>query len=289
MAQWETSFFTGAFFCYFLASCLYIAHLVLVNNNLGKLGTVVTGVGFISNTLAMIARTILAGHAPFANMYEFGISFVWGLVLFYLYIEYRHKSRSIGVFVLPVAFLLSGVFSAFYQEAKPLMPALKSNWLLAHVFTAVVAYGALALSFAVALMYFWKSSMEQSNGLGALGRMLPTLAELDQIANRSIAFAMPFLTLLIITGAVWAEYAWGTYWRWDPKETWSLITWLVYAMYLHGRVAYGWQGKKAMKWAIFGFLVVLFTFIGVNLLLPGLHSYATLEFNVGHLAMLKNT
>jgi cytochrome c-type biogenesis protein CcsB len=156
------------------------------------------------------------------------------------------------------------------------MPALKSNWLLAHVFTAVVAYGALAISFAVALMYLWKAALEESNALGALTEVLPSLPVLDQIANRAIAFAMPFLTLLIITGAVWAEYAWGTYWRWDPKETWSLITWLVYAIYLHGRLAYGWQGRKAMKWAIFGFVVVLFTFIGVNVLLPGLHSYASL-------------
>jgi cytochrome c-type biogenesis protein CcsB len=276
MAQWETALFTGVFLSYFVASCLYIAHLVLVSERWGKMGTVVTFVGFGFNTAAMIVRTMLAGHAPFANMYEFGISFVCGLVLFYLYLEYRHQSRSIGVFVLPVAFLLSGVFSAFYQEARPLMPALKSNWLLAHVFTAVVAYGALAISFAVALMYLWKAALEESNALGALTEVLPSLPVLDQIANRAIAFAMPFLTLLIITGAVWAEYAWGTYWRWDPKETWSLITWLVYAIYLHGRLAYGWQGRKAMKWAIFGFVVVLFTFIGVNVLLPGLHSYASL-------------
>jgi len=276
MEQWETSFLIGSFFCYFLASCLYCAHLVLVNESFGKLGKIVTIVGFASNTLALIARTILAGHAPFANMYEFGSSFVWGLILFYLYIEYRYKTRSIGVFVLPVAFVLSVIFAAFFQEAKPLMPALKSNWLLAHVITAVVAYGALALSFAVALMYLWKDSMINSKRVGALGQMLPALPVLDQIVNRAITFAMPFLTLLIITGAVWAEYAWGAYWRWDPKETWALITWLVYAIYLHGRVVYGWQGSKAMKWAIFGFLVVLFTFFGVNLLLPGLHSYATL-------------
>ena len=154
------------------------------------------------------------------------------------------------------------------------MPALKSSWLSAHVLTALVAYGMLAVAFALALMYLWKANLEEKGETGSWFEQLPSLELLERLVNRCILLALPFLTLLIVTGAVWAEYAWGSYWRWDPKETWSLITWLIYAVYLHGRVFLGWKGKRLMHWAVFGFLAVLVTFIGVNLLLPGFHSYA---------------
>ena len=147
------------------------------------------------------------------------------------------------------------------------MPALKSNWLMAHVLTAVVAYGFLAVSFALGLMFYWRQGLQGVT-------TLPSLERLEAMTHQAIVAAMPFLTLLIITGAVWAEYAWGTYWRWDPKETWSLVTWIIYAVYLHGRLSRGWRGRKAVNWALGGFLAVIFTFIGVNLLLSGLHSYA---------------
>lgn len=276
MGNWEKEFFSIAFISYFVASCLYIGHLIWLKEKLGSWARVFTILGFLVNTLAMVARTMNAGHIPFANMYEFGMAFVWGITLLYIYIEYRHKNYSLGAFILPVAFVLTGIFSNFYQEAHPLMPALKSNWLLVHVITAVIAYGALAISFALALMYLWKQRIEETGEQGPIINKLPPLVTLSALVNQCIDLAVPFLTLLIITGAVWAEYAWGSYWRWDPKETWSLITWLIYAIYLHGRVSLGWHGKKAMNWAVVGFITVLFTFIGVNVLLPGLHSYALL-------------
>ena len=154
------------------------------------------------------------------------------------------------------------------KGSKPLMPALRSNWLYFHVFTAIMAYGAFAVSFALAILYLIKE--------GTSGRMagnLPPLEVLDELTYKIIMAGMPFLTLCIVTGAVWAEYAWGRYWSWDPKETWSLITWFVYAVYLHARFVANWKGKKAIYLALGGFLAVLFTFFGVNLLLPGLHSY----------------
>lgn len=274
MGALEKEFFSSAFVSYFLASCLNIGHLIWLKDKLGRWAVGLTIIGFVVNTLALASRTEQAGHIPFANMYEFGMAFVWGLIVFYLYITYRYKNYSLGAFILPVAFVLTGIFSSFYQEARPLMPALKSNWLLIHVITAVVAYGALAISFALALMYLWRQRIENAGEQGIVMSMLPSLVILDQLVNRCIHFALPFLTLLIVTGAVWAEYAWGSYWRWDPKETWSLITWLIYAIYLHGRTSLGWRGKKAMNWAVVGFITVLFTFIGVNILLPGLHSYA---------------
>lgn len=270
----ENQLFLGAFFTYFLASCLYISHLIFGNRQLGKIASWVTVLGLGINTLALAARTIAAGRLPFASMYEFGMAFVWGIVLLYLFLETRYKNRTAGTFVMPVVFILTGIFVLFQQAAHPLMPALKSNWLMAHVLTAIIAYSALAVSFALALMYLWKSSLSESNEVNNLNTIVPSLEALDVLVNRLITLAVPFLTLLIITGAVWAEYAWGSYWRWDPKETWSLITWIIYAIYLHGRTILGWKGKKAMIWAVSGFVAVLVTFIGVNTLLPGLHSYA---------------
>lgn len=274
MGALEKELFSSAFVSYFLASCCNIGHLIWLKARLGRWAVILTIVGFAVNTLALTSRTIQAGHIPFANMYEFGMAFVWGLIFVYLYVAYRYRNYSLGAFVLPVAFILTGIFSSFYQEARPLMPALKSNWLLIHVITAVVAYGALAVSFALALMYLWRQRVEEAGEQDGIIGILPSLTTLDMLVNQCIHLALPFLTLLIVTGAVWAEYAWGSYWRWDPKETWSLITWLIYAMYLHGRVSLGWRGKKAMNWAVIGFITVLFTFIGVNVLLPGLHSYA---------------
>lgn len=270
----DEKLFLGTFFAYFVACCLYIGYAALAQKRLGMLARAAALAGLGANTLALIARTLSAGRLPFANMYEFGMVFVWGIVLFYLYMERKVQHKSLGAFVMPVAFVLTGIFTLFQQEARPLMPALKSNWLLAHVAAAVIAYGALAISFALAVMYLLKSRLEREGQAGRINALWPSLEMLEQLTHRSITVAVPFLTLLIITGAVWAEYAWGDYWRWDPKETWSLITWLIYAVYLHGRLALGWRGVKAMNWAVAGFAAVLFTFIGVNLLLPGLHSYA---------------
>lgn len=269
----DQTLFFAAFIFYFLATVFYIAHLIFHNFNkfsnswllaLGRLGAVV---GLLANLLALISRTMTSGNLPIASMYEFGMMFVFATVLFWFFIEWRERIPALGAFILALAFLLAGAFLSFYQEARPLIPALKSNWLLAHVLTAIIAYGALALSFGVALLYFWHKRF-----VFCADKEL-RLAKIASLADKTITFAMPFLTLLIVTGAVWAEYAWGSYWRWDPKETWSAITWIIYSIYLHGRLTKNWTASKAMALAIIGFLAVLFTFIGVNVLLPGLHSY----------------
>ncbi len=272
MPNYEIPVIVTAFFLYFIAAVLSISHIVLLRPWLARFSRWTAAMGLAANLAAAVLRTIGSSHAPFANMYEFGIVLVAVIVFGYLWIDLRYGHHSLGAFILPVAFLFLGVFILFYQEAKPLMPALKSNWLLAHVMTAVLAYGALAFSFSVALMCCWRRYLDAGTNPVLLS-LIPPQQTLEHLMNRAIILAMPFLTLLIITGAVWAEYAWGSYWRWDPKETWSLITWLVYAAYLHGRAAYAWRGQKAVNWALSGFLVVIFTFIGVNVLLPGLHSY----------------
>lgn len=228
--------------------------------------------GLISNGLAIAARAAASGHLPFADMYEFGIVFVFVTVVFASILEYRYEAYKLHAFALPLVVILAGTVICAYHAGRPLVPALKSYWLAIHVVTAVAAYGALATACAVATMYLWRERLIQ-NGFSGEAGLLPSLEGLEMMADRLVSCAMPFLTLLIITGAIWAEYAWGSYWRWDPKETWSLITWVIYAIYLHGRRVLGWRGAKAMGLLIAGFVAVLVTFVGINLLKSGLHAY----------------
>jgi cytochrome c-type biogenesis protein CcsB len=157
------------------------------------------------------------------------------------------------------------------REIKPLMPALQSGWLAFHVSTAIIAYGAFGVSATLGTFFLWRECIRKDS---FLDRHIPETEKLDLIAYRSVCLGLLFLTLTILTGALWAERAWGSYWSWDPKETWSLVTWIIYAVYLHLRLRRGWKGKAAAIFAVIGFICVIFTYIGVNTFLPGIHSYA---------------
>jgi cytochrome c-type biogenesis protein CcsB len=161
------------------------------------------------------------------------------------------------------------------NEIQPLIPALQSNWLISHVVTCFVGYAAFAVSFGVSFLYLFKMKTEKkpAKNPGGLLDYLPASDLLDEVGYKTIAIGFPLLTIGIITGAFWANVAWGTYWSWDPKETWSLIVWLIYAAYLHARITKGWRGKKAAALSIIGFSATIFCYLGVNLLLSGLHSY----------------
>lgn len=264
-----------------LSMLLYFLWLGTKKELLGQLATYLVVVAIIADSFAIILRLMISGNPPLTNSYEFLLAFVWGILAVYLFAEYRYKLRALGSFVMPIAFLLLMfiIMSMGPQEriAQTIPPALKSQWLTIHVVTAVFAYGAFAVSFGLGVMYLLKLRSEgddnKSSSQGIVSHF-PALEKLDELAYKVIAFGFPFLSLCIITGAIWANYAWGTYWSWDPKETWSLITWLIYAGYFHARLMYGWKGKRAAWLAIFGFAAVLFTFFGVNYFLSGLHSYA---------------
>ncbi|MDR3599733.1 MAG: c-type cytochrome biogenesis protein CcsB [Desulfosporosinus sp.] len=247
----------------------------------GRLATYLTILAVLVNTAAIILRMITSGHPPLSNGYEFLLTFCLGIMAVYLFAEFRYKLRSLGAFVMPIpCLLLMFIIMSMGPEeriAQAVPPALKSQWLTFHVITAMFAYGAFAVSFGLGIMYLLKASQEDNqNKLSPQGIVarFPSLEILDELAYKVVGFAFPLLTLCIITGAIWANYAWGTYWSWDPKETWSLITWIIYAGYLHARLMYGWKGRRAAWLAVFGFAAVLFTFFGVNYFLPGLHSYA---------------
>lgn len=222
-------------------------------------GRVLTLAALALLAASVTVRTLAAGRLPLANMYEFGLVLDLLLTVLVVVVDLRLGSRGLALAAVGGTFVLAAVQLLFFQEARPLMPALRSAWLTSHVLTAVAAYGLLAVSFVLALA-------------GLVWKKAP--AALEGFVNRLIAIAFPFLTLLIVTGAVWAEYAWGSFWRWDPKETWALVTWLVYLGHLHLVRSRGWRGRRVLWLAAAAFLVVLFTFYGVNLLLSGLHSYA---------------
>jgi ABC-type transport system involved in cytochrome c biogenesis permease subunit len=201
-------------------------------------------------------------------MYEFSIAFAFGILGAYYWFERKYHQRVLGLLALPVALALLGYAATVPATIEPLVPALQNNMLLTvHVATAIVAYGSFTIAFAAALLY-----LIQPEG-GRWGLPKPEL--LDEIAYRAIVVGFPFLTLTVVLGALWANVAWGTYWSWDPKETASLVTWLLYGAYLHARVVRGWRGNKAAILLLAGFGATLLTYFG-NLFFGGLHSYAGL-------------
>jgi cytochrome c-type biogenesis protein CcsB len=232
------------------------------------LGPVLLGAGVACQTVYIVLRWIEAGRPPFSNMFESLVLLAWATVFFYLLLRLRTVRMPALDVAAAVAALLSLAYaSTFAKEIKPLMPALRSNWLTVHVFTCFLGYAGFFVSCLASIGYLIvarPSALEKPE----------VRMGLETITAKAIAFGFLFLTLGIITGAVWANSAWGTYWSWDPKETWSLITWFVYATFLHCRFMRGWQGRRAAWISIVGFASVLFTYIGVNFLMSGLHSYA---------------
>ncbi|MBU1194667.1 MAG: c-type cytochrome biogenesis protein CcsB [Proteobacteria bacterium] len=268
----------SATFIYALAAVFYIGSFAFKKQILAKIGFIILVVGCLDNTAGIILRWIESyqmgyGRAPFSNMYESLVFFSWTMAVLYIFVELKYKERLIGVFVSPLIFLAIAYASFdpnMNTKILPLLPALKSNWLIAHVVTCFLGYAGFAVSFGFSIMYFIKP---KDNSATSVFAKLPSLELIDELIYQMIVFGFLFLTIGIITGSVWANSAWGKYWSWDPKETWSLITWFVYAIFLHLRMMRGWQGNKLAWVSIIGFMAVLFTYFGVNNLLSGLHSY----------------
>ena len=283
---------------YLLGAVGYFFYFAFRQNAVGTVGTIMAVIGVAAHLGSIATRWIAAGHSPIANMYEYTSLLAVLLMVSYLIVEFFTKSKVFGGLATGAAFLFMGLARLFYAEPTPLMPALKSYWLDIHVFTMVISSGILGVGFIFALLYVLKQRTEdrarpqvarsakerpaiaggatatyEGHSSGFLGR-LPAADVLDHLSYRTTAFGFPLWTLGVIAGAIWAEQAWGRYWGWDPKETWSLITWLVYAGYLHARVTAGWRGRPAAWLSALGFAALLFTFYAVNLWISGLHSYA---------------
>jgi cytochrome c-type biogenesis protein CcsB len=238
--------------------------------------------GLLTQTLAIALRwkesyDMGVGHAPLSNLYESVVFFSWTIVLIYALLDLKYSYRVIGAFVMPFALLgMAWAQLGLNTGIEPLVPALQSNWLLYHVITCFLGYAAFAVACGISIMYLIKANHDEKGQIagesGVMG-MFPPIKVLDDLNYRAIMVGFPLLTLGIITGAAWANYAWGTYWSWDPKETWSLIVWFVYAAFLHARITKGWVGRRAAWLSIIGFAATIFCYLGVNLFLSGLHSY----------------
>ena len=271
MLQAENVLFTIVMLLYFSAMILYFVFIAARKETLSRIAVIVQAAGFLLHTAALVCRGIGAGRLPLTNQYEFATSFAWGLCLVSLIFVIRFRFPVLGAFASPVMFLVIGYAAMQSREVHELMPALRSKWLGFHVSTAIIAYGSFGVSFVLAVIFLLRDRMTEG---GFLDQHIPDREMLDIISYRSISLGLLFLTFTILTGAIWAERAWGSYWSWDPKETWSLITWIIYAIYLHLRIRRGYEGRAAAVFAAAGFVCVLFTYIGVNTFLPGVHSYA---------------
>ena len=232
----------------------------------GRYATILTVNALIFLSLMLIFRSLATGHGPFSNMYEFSVAFSWGITACYLYFEARYGARVLGAIAMPAALGMLWYASSVPSNIQPLVPALQNDLLLTvHVAAAVLAYGMAAISGAAAVLYLVQAAWRRD--------WLPRAGALDELGSRAAAIAFPLLAVMIILGALWADVAWGRYWSWDPKETASLVTWLMYGGYLHARVVRGWKGTRSAMLLLVGFGAVLFTYYG-NLFFGGLHSYA---------------
>lgn len=292
------------------AMVTYWVNLSLFNDSylLSKIGRFSTIIANAILFFILCSRWIVAGYFPLSNLYESLLFLTWILLTVYLYIETKTKSKLIGSVLIPVTLLINGfanlTLSPEMQKSSPLVPALQSNWLMMHVSMMLLSYGTLIMGsllcilflvisrykdvdlkimddsslplYNIMLDYYEAKLLSPSTEISELGK-LKLLQSLDNWSYRIIGLGFPFLTIGIIAGGVWANEAWGSYWSWDPKETWALITWLVFATYLHARITKGWEGKKTAILGSLGFFVIWICYLGVNFLGKGLHSYGWLS------------
>lgn len=258
---------------YFAAAIVSIVEVFKDKKGISKTTLVLAASGFLVHTFQIVYRYFEAGQLPITGMHQASSFFAWCILLIFFVLEYRYKIGIMASFILPIVFVIMLSSSIFPRGIRPLTPELQSFWLPIHTLLAFLGNAAFAVACGTGIMYLIQEHNLKSKHLRGLFQRLPSIQELDEINYKLITFGFPLLTLAIITGAIWAESAWGTYWRWDPKEVWSLISWFVYALILHARLTAGWRGKKAAILSIVGFSAVLFTFFGVNLLLKSLHRF----------------
>ena len=242
-----------------------------------RIATALMVLAFILLFIAVIARGLSNGHVPWGNMYEFSITGALTFTGAYLLALRKYDLRWLGLFISLAALLTLGTaITLLYRDSAPLVPALKSTWLIIHVVAAIISGGVFLLSNVIAGAYLYLDARERGAGRPAWATRLPSLEVLDQLSYRLVAFVFPLWTFSVIAGAIWAESAWGRYWGWDPKETWAFITWVAYAAYLHARVTVGWKGRRAALLCLFAGSTFLFNYIYVNVWGTGKHTYSGL-------------
>lgn len=271
--MWNIIFFNLCLILYSISVITYLVFIVCRHNWLNKSAYILTWSAFFAHTIFFFLRFFEVTYLPLVSLFE-SMSFLsWTLIVIFLWLESKYQLKSLGAFILPLALFILLCGSLFSKDVGSSQPILKSYWFLIHVGLAFLGYAAFATAFDFGIMYLLQERELRLKKQGLLYYQLPALELLDTLCYQSIMVGFVCLSLAIISGAVWANSAWGSYWTWQPKQTWSLVTWLVYATCLHSRLFIGWRGRRMACWAIFGFGVVLFTYLGVNILLTGLHSF----------------
>ena len=262
---------------YFAATVFFLVDIIAKREKAGRIGRWVLVGGFALHCVTLVARYLEAGYTPVSNLHE-SLSFsAWSLVGIYLLFDLRYRLTIVGAFIAPLALVTMIFGGATVTRATQLNPVLESWWFPIHVALAFLGNAVFTLAAVVGVMYLIQERLLKSKKFSTLFYRLPSLSTLDQINYKCLSFGFPLMTMGIISGAVWANSAWGGYWRWDPKETWALITWFLYAALLHGRMMAGWRGRRAAIFSIIGFACLLFTFLGVNLFFSGAHSFESLQ------------
>ena len=266
--------FQISLFTYFIATAAYIVFFVSQKKDVRRIARYIFMAGGVLHTLNIVTRYIEAGHTPITNQHETVSFFAWSVAWCYLSFRWRYTVKNFGTFVSVLTFTLMSIAAMAPKTLLPLVPALQSWWLPVHASIAIVADGFLALACVGGIMSLLQEREIKKKQFGLFYSRLPSLDALDKLNHHCLTIGFPLLTLGIITGSVWAKQAWGAYWHWDPKETWSLITWFLYAALVHQRFTVGWRGRRAAIMTIIAFIAVLFTLWGVTYLLEGIHTYA---------------
>ena len=255
--------FFAALILYFAAVVLEFGGMIFKKQIVTRIAWWLFVAGALCNTVYLVIRGILAGRLPLSNQFEFSTAFAWGIALMLIILQLKSRAHWLRAAGMAMSFLILSYAALQPKEITELMPALKSAWFGLHIGSAVFSYAAFVLAGCGGLRYLLQQKKTASEAL----------AQLDYLCYRLVALGFLLLTVVILSGAIWAEQAWSAFWTWDPKETWALITWILYAIYLHLRLRKKLSGKVMAWFVVLAVPFVLFTFIGVNTLLPGLHSY----------------
>lgn len=274
-------FFTLALFLILLSTGGFIVYIIKQRERIFLLSCITLFAGFILHTVFLIDRYCELGVAPVITL-KYSLSFfAWCITGVYLAFHLRFRLMVLGSFVAPLAAFLMIISSVIPGAEAGINPILRSAWLAVHVLTIFIGNGIFAITFISAVMYLIQEGQIKRKTLGSFYKRLPSLETLDSINHHSIIYGFPFLTAGMITGAIYAQNALGSYWRWDPKEVWTLITWLAYAMLLHERLAAGWRGRRAAMMSIICFFILIFTFIAGSLWLSSYHTFRNLGAGAG--------
>ena len=258
---------------YLISTIFYLLFLAFDRKNIEVIGHVSLLSGFIIHFLSILFRYVQAGYTPITNLHE-SLSFLSLCIAgFFLFLKRLYKISILGSIIVPLQSLMFIWALTLPNDIKPLPPILQSYWLPVHTIFAFIGNSIFFVSFFVSLLYLFLERGIKKKRFSQISTRFPSLEVLDSINYRCMSYGFPFLTIGIITGSLWAGMAWGSYWNWDPKETWSLITWIVYAILIHNRLTIGWRGRKTAYMMIVGFFSIMFTFLGINFILGGLHSY----------------